>query len=234
MFSMKLIAIIGNISSGKTSCVERLTDDYQTKQCTLPLNIVPVYECVERFTQYKTDFDPLALMYADPIKNAAIVQAYIIQSINQHLTSVIKNVPEKEHKNTLLICDRSLFSPLIFCKVHHMRGTFTDFVYTYLCEETCRLAEQTLVKHNLKYDGIFYIHSPIEKCIDRLRKRARICEVNNLSEDYLACVENSYINHLDWWRERCGSENVATVQSEDDISTMSEQLASFIRYRWNK
>ena len=204
----KIIAIDGNIGSGKSTLISELK---------LRLNNVGfIEEHLEMYTSYK-EFNPLAQMYKNPTQNCSITQLHIIRSIND-ITS--KEGP----KHQVLITDRSLFSPLVFEDALYKSGYLSTFAKDYISNEALTYADQTLREINAEYIGLFLFDLPVSTCMNRIDMRNRYGE-QSIKLDHLRNIKNSYQTHIHWWNAHISSP--IEICSNPDRGGVIEQFLAF-------
>ena len=71
---------------------------------------------------------------------------------------------ENDQKQTIIVTDRSLFSPIVFTHQHHIGGNINLFVRDYLIGETIDNAESTLRVLGLEYVGLFFLQVQSKEC----------------------------------------------------------------------
>ena len=206
----KLIAIDGNIGSGKSTLISELK---------LRLNNVGfIEENLEAYTSYK-EFNPLAQMYENPTQNSSITQLHIIRSIND---ITLKEGPNHQ----VLITDRSLFSPLVFENALYKSGNLSTFTKDYISNVALKTAVHTLHEINAEYIGMFLFDLPISICLNRIDIRSRYGE-QAIKIDHLKNIQNSYQTYTRWWERNVSSP--IEICSKTDRGDVIEQFLAFWR-----
>ena len=221
---MKVINIIGSIGVGKSTLLNNLLEYTIRNKDKLPYEIIPVFECVERYQSFN-GYDPLFLSYENPIANAAITQAHIIASVNEHLHTILSKIStgETTEKEKIVIMDRSLFSPVVFNQVLLNRGIISHFARDYLWSEAINSGVKTMSELNLTSVGVISLSAPTDVCLRRIMQRSRDCEVKYVSSDYLKSLKEEYNRHVGWWYTKIPSDYILEIDTE---SANQDQLLS--------
>ena len=230
----RIIAIEGNIAAGKSTLINNIEE--WSEKTNLPCRVVVIPECLDRFTTFN-EYNPLALAYSNPKENVTVTQLHIIRSINKMMEEVVgaevdhhQYEEENVKKQTIIVTDRSLFSPIVFTHQHHIGGNINQFVRDYLIEETINNAESTLRGLGLEYVGLFFLQVQSDECHNRLMKRGRVYECMKNINLYLSELESQYADHVDWWKTYCGEDNIFVHKSEGEQSALQNFISFFERF----
>lgn len=211
---MIIIALIGSIGVGKST----LLQDLKSKS---KLNLDITFECLDQFQSFK-NHNPLALSYEDPTNNCVAAQLYFSDCLSTQMKQAIACQTETD----FLLTDRSLFCTIPFIKTQFRCGLLSEFTKDYLIERSNIMAEDTLLQTKTKYSGAIYLDAPPQLSLDRIASRGRNIE-SSLSLNYLTVLREEVISMLDWWKERCGAENVLFINT-DDLPVLNEKVSDFI------
>jgi len=170
----KILCVEGNVGAGKTTLLDELEKD--------STDFKIVREPVESFIKFGKH-NPLQLQYTTPLANAAIVQLHVIQCLEQFWKSTLSGVTSK----TIIISERSMYSPLLFTKALKRKGFLSDFSSDFIEEEVFKAMKRLNVPV-LGADKLFYLKTPTEVCLERIRKRNRL-EERRCDATYLHHVE---------------------------------------------
>lgn len=173
-----IISLEGNIGSGKTTLLEKIRPH-------LPENVEIVLEPVARFSTYKDTWNPLELFYNNPKRTAFFVQLHIIQEQIKYYEEILQN-----SQADILLCERSLWSPIIFTNALSNRLYLNPFEADKL-NDLCHNAIKKLTPGKpLGLDHIFFMKTPTSVCLERIKQRNRpgessICPLYLQELDYL-------------------------------------------------
>lgn len=185
----KVIIIEGGISVGKSTLIESLKKDSKILEKVHFLD-----EPVDGFSTYHTRngeiFNPLKEQYKNE-KNFPLVQIHISKTLREQYEGIDKS---KEY----VICERGLYSPLVFVDTQFRMGNISEFTREYLHDDIHYNAENTL-KNNFEYQGVFLIDASVETCLERINSRSREGE-NYISKAFLSCLSDSYQAHFRMWK----------------------------------
>jgi deoxyadenosine/deoxycytidine kinase len=183
---IKHIAICGNIGSGKTTLVEKLSKHY---------NWIPLYESVDH-NPYLRDF------YEDMAKWAFHLQIYFLNSRFKQVTSI------KDSDRTI-VQDRTIYEDAyIFASNLHESGHINDRDYQSYLD-----IFNSMVNFVQPPDLLIYLKADIPKLVQQIQKRGREYEYS-MRLDYLRKLNAHYeqwisnyslgklliidVNHLDF------------------------------------
>lgn len=158
----KIISIMGNIGSGKTTVVNRLND-------------LGVYTFEEPLDEWK---DWLDLFYGNPTRYGFSFQMKILYDYN-----VIKNQINSKNIDKCVI-ERSPFeSKNIFAKALYKTGDMDEHEY--------HLFTKYFEEYSWKPDIIIYLKVSPERCLERIKLRNRECE-SEIELSYLDSLNDNY------------------------------------------
>jgi len=171
----KIIVIDGLIGAGKTTLIEKLKEKYK--------NIIFVKEPVEKFMEYK-QYNPLKLSYEDK-RNCSISQLHITNCLLDHFKNIFQN-----NENKIIVTERGLLSPKIFTYLYRKYGYITDFEYDFI-NDYGEEKIKNIFGDKFPIDGIFYIDIPIDKALERIKKRNRDGE-DKIDLEYLQNLDDIF------------------------------------------
>lgn len=178
-----IIAIEGNIGSGKSTILEKLQDFMKDNN-----RIVFLKEPVDIWESIKdtnTGENILQKFYKDQDKYAFPFQVMAYASRLSMIRNTIKNSTEID----IIICERSLAADKhIFAKMLYDDGKIDDISYQIYNKF------YNMFEDEFKLDGIVYIDADAEICSERIKKRSRKGE-SGISLEYLQKCK-SY--HHEW------------------------------------
>ena len=180
---MTIISIEGNIGSGKSTLLKMIKNIYKD-------NIIFVEEPVNEWIEIKDSQNQniLHLFYQDKEKNAFSFQmlAYITR-----LRRILQAT--KENPNKLIICERSIYTDkYVFAKMLYQNGDIREIdwkIYNYWFD--------TFINET-KLDGIIYVNTNPETCLQRIYKRNRPEEMK-IPLEYL---QECHVKHLEWLKNK--------------------------------
>ena len=208
---MNIIVIDGNVGAGKSTWLEHISHHSDG-------DIIPIFECVHEFATFK-DYNPLMEAYSDPVRNASITQLHILNCIHEQ----IHRIPSSLKK--IFISERSLFSPLVFNDTYLHSGIISPFAHHFITDRVLNRADESIHDLNIKYLSIIFLHTEASICYERIHKRQRSSEVNNITLDHLHNLEREYERHMDWWREYLGTGQVFKIDSAaKSLTQLTEEL----------
>ena len=185
-----LVLVEGNISASKTTVVSGL-DGYKA------------YEPLESENEFLEKF------YADPKRYAADMQYFtLVYRYRQWKLAQARNALEPDN---LYLMDRSLFADHAFAKVNHDIGTIEDCEYRLYC-----MMHETLQEQIYFPDLCIWLRVRPEVCLERLRKRARGCEVG-VTIEYLEQLEAAYVDVMERLAHKCPVVEINAEQSPEDV-----------------
>jgi deoxyadenosine/deoxycytidine kinase len=216
-----VVAIEGQIGAGKTTLLNQFRNSATLSQRGYTWEIVP--ECLDAFCTYGKH-NPLALAYHQPTTNAGFSQLHITREINKQFATTTNrtadSTPVQRKQPHVILCDRSLFSPLVFTAVAYRLGSIGTFVRDFLDDETHRQAQKT-GGGRAQLDGVFFVETDNDTCLKRIDDRGRPYEAT-VTPTYLQLIREEYKQLLGWLRK----EKKTLIHSERNSSP--EQLHDFI------
>ena len=211
---MKILAVEGNVGAGKSTLIGKLKpyfkNDFRVKVLEEPVHLF------EKFYEH----NPLELMYKDPFTYASFAQIHILESIAAHYREQLLECTEEVK---LLLCERSLFSPIVFSKVHYRNGYFKKFVYDYLVDRARKNLAEILPGHSFGADVILFLSTSAENCLQHINVRCREGE-NNVDIEYLKCIEECYCEYLENFDEKC----VERIDINVDVVQLVERIKKLV------
>ena len=211
---MKIVAVEGNVGAGKSTLLGKLKpyfqSDFRVKVLEEPVHIF------EKFNEH----NPLELMYKDPFTYASFSQLHILESVAAYYREQLLECAEGVK---LLLCERSLFSPIIFSKVQYRNGYFEEFVYDYLVDRARKNLTEILPHHIFGADVVLFLSTSVENCLHHINVRCREGE-NNLDIAYLKCIEECYYEYLENFDEKC----VEKIDINVDIVQLVEKIKKLV------
>lgn len=213
----KIILIEGNISVGKSTLIENLKADKELLEKVHFLD-EPVEEFCTYQTRYGKIFNPLKEQYKNE-KNFPIVQLHIIKSLAEQYNHIDKN---KEY----IICERGLYSPLVFVDTQFKNGNISEFTKEFLKDYAFSTIKNTL-KNDFEYHGVFIIDIPIETCLERINHRSREGE-KYINKAFLSSLRDSYQTHYKMWENKL-SENHIKLTRETEKEEILKEFKLFLK-----
>lgn len=157
-----IIAIEGNIGAGKTT----LSYEFRNKAWHV------LKEPVEQW--HINGQNMLDAYYEKPKEMAYLFQQVTLSTKTKQLLSL--------HAADWCF-DRSLAADLLFAKVQHTNGYFTDLEFA-VYEEMYQLCKSVTPA----VDYYIYLKTPVDICMERIKRRNRSCE-QGITKEYLAQLE---------------------------------------------
>jgi len=169
--SAKVIAIIGNIGSGKTTLVDNLSKEHA--------NSFPLYEPVEEWRKHGI----LDAFYKDQQKLSGLFQMYVFSS---RLKEVLRAMKQDY---SLIFLDAHVENDRwVFKEVLRSEGCIDDIQNT-IYERTFENWQELVPGWQ---DTCFiYLNTPVQQCLEQLRKRNRGEEVN-IKIEYLQKLKDNF------------------------------------------
>jgi deoxyadenosine/deoxycytidine kinase len=185
---VRIIFIEGNIGAGKSTVLELLKDKLASSSSPSSQWVIlkePVEEwCHVRDTE--TGRNILELYYDDPSKYATTFQNVIIQSKQTIYLQILKAV--SSGANTTFVLERSFYSDYwVFVRMLVASGVMTSLDDSYFRKwfDTINSLFAAIPIH------IVYIHTPVDVCAFRIRRRSRPGE-EKIEKSYLESIEHHY------------------------------------------
>lgn len=173
-----ILSFEGNIGAGKSTILEKL-QVFLTSKNNLAMRVLFMKEPVD---EWQTIVDPvsneniLQKFYADP-KTYAF--AFQIMAYATRLNILRKMVSDNQRDGECLVilCERCLETDKeVFAKMLYNDGCIDDINY--------QIYNKVSLENPFPVDGIVYLQSDPEICLDRITKRSRSGE-QSISIDYL-------------------------------------------------
>ncbi len=162
----KFITVEGNIGSGKTSLATKLSQDLSGKLI------------LEEFA----DNPFLPKFYNNPAKYAFPLELFFMAERYKQLQ---QSLPSPELFRTFTISDYLFIKSLLFAMVNLPADEYR--LYTTLFN----IINPTLPQPDL----LVYLHAPIERLQQNIKKRGRSFETN-ITDDYLQSIQDMYFNYF--------------------------------------
>ena len=204
---MPCVSIEGLIGSGKTSFINYL------KNTNLKAEYID--EPVEQFMNYK-NFNPLAELK----HNAFASQLHIIKSLGEHYKQYSDFA--KRNQTQIIITERDLYSPFVFTDTLYRNKNISDFEKEMLYDAIFDMIKTTEFPETR---AIFYMKAEPKDCLQRVEKRNRMGEKNNVDINYLNNLQISYNNQLMKWNKPLWSAHNDT----NDMSSLFIEFKNFIK-----
>lgn len=185
-----LVLVEGNISASKSTVVQGLKGI--------------------KFPEPLMDENPwLNLFYADSKENGTYMQLYTLfyRYKQWKLAQAMDGMNPKE----LYLLDRSLYFDHCFAKVNHSLGNITD-----LQMSLYQMAHSILQEQIYFPDICLWLRVSPEVCLERLKIRARGCEVG-VSLDYLKMIEEAYCEAMETMAKKCCVVEINGEQDRDSV-----------------
>lgn len=194
----RFIAIEGNIGSGKTTLAHRLAAHYNGKLI------------LEQFV----DNPFLAKFYEDRERYAFPLELSFLAERYNQLKSQLLN---RDMFQEIIIADYVITKSQLFARANLDENEYDLFQ---------RMAE--IMKSNLpKPDLIIYLHAPIAKLQQQIRKRGRPYE-QQIKDEYLEQIGASYAAYLE--QEQTKILHIDTTLLDSTVDEDLDQLIRFLEY----
>jgi deoxyadenosine/deoxycytidine kinase len=195
-----LVLIEGNISASKSTVVNGLDGE-------------KFFEPLEAENEFLERF------YADPKRYAADMQYFTL--IYRYKQWKLAQAQNAIHPDEVYLLDRSLFLDHAFAKVNHDLGTIEDCEYRLYKQMHEVLQEQIYFP-----DLCLWLRVSPEVCLERLRIRARGCEVG-VTLDYLERLEEAYCECMETLSRKCPVIQINADQSREQVlADCASEIAS--------
>ncbi|XP_044310590.1 deoxycytidine kinase 2-like [Varanus komodoensis] len=199
---LKKVSIEGNIAAGKSTFVqllEKYSDEWEiipepiAKWCNIQTS---ENECQELSTSQKSGGNLLQMLYSKPTRWAYTFQTYACLSrVKAQLKPVSAKLHEAEHP--VQFFERSIYSDrYVFASNSFESGDINETEWAIYQDLHAWLLNQ--FDSSLELDGIIYLRTTPEKCMERLKHRGRE-EEQGIPLEYL---ENLHYKHETWLHER--------------------------------
>lgn len=160
------ITIEGNIGSGKTTLASMLAKHFDAKLI------------LEEFA----DNPFLPKFYEHPEKNAFPLELFFLAERYKQLKTLM---PSKDLFGQITISDYLFTKSLLFARIN-----LSDDEYR-LYQRLFEIIHPQLIQPDL----LIYLHAPVRKLQENIRKRNRSYE-QNISDQYLARLQDTYIQYI--------------------------------------
>lgn len=185
-----LVLVEGNISASKSTVVSSLDG-------------VKFHEPLEKENPF------LDLFYKDQKRHATNMQLFtLVYRYRQWKLAQARNLMYPE-ENQLL--DRSLFFDACFAKVNRDLGNISSEEW-----KLYFMAHETLQEQIYFPDLCLWLRVSPEVCLERLKMRARGCEVG-VSLEYLKLLEASYCEVMSTFRSKCPVVEINGEQNREKV-----------------
>ncbi|MGA0231861.1 MAG: deoxynucleoside kinase [Saprospiraceae bacterium] len=162
----EFVCIEGNIGSGKTSLVERMSRDYNGRML------------LEQFE----DNPFLPLFYNNPERYAFTVELFFMTERYKQLQNHISN---QDLFSSKIFSDFSFIKTLLFARKNLQDEEYKLF----------QMLFSVLNKSFPKPDLLVYLHRDVKHLLKNIRERNRSFE-NNIGDEYLLTIQDSYFEYL--------------------------------------
>ena len=210
---VKVIAVLGSIGAGKSTLV---------KKCSRLPTFGIIEECLVDYCTFDS-YNPLELLYTDPVRNFTAAQMHFIDCLNETLG---KQIQSTRHK--VLVTDRSVYCPHPFIETNYQQRVITPFTRDYLRCKTSEAAKRSITTNKIDYVGVFYLDTPPSLCLERISKRERECE-QTIPIEYLNNLDKEYKSHLDLWRAKIGENRVMVVDGTEQSAIIFDKFCDFVK-----
>ena len=185
-----LVLVEGNISASKSTVVQGLKGI--------------------KFPEPLMDENPwLELFYKDSKENATYMQLYTLFYRYKQWKQAQAMDSLNPSENYLL--DRSLFFDWTFARINHDLGNISDRQM-----ELYQLAHSILQEQIYFPDLCLWLRVSPEVCLERLKIRARGCEVG-VTLDYLKSLECAYCEAMETMAKKCPVVEIDGEQDRDSV-----------------
>ena len=162
----EFVCIEGNIGSGKTSLVERMSREYNGRML------------LEQFE----DNPFLPLFYNNPERYAFTVELFFMTERYKQLQNHISN---QDLFSSKIFSDFSFIKTLLFARKNLQDEEYKLF----------QMLFSVLNKSFPKPDLLVYLHRDVKHLLKNIRERNRSFE-NNIGDEYLLTIQDSYFEYL--------------------------------------
>lgn len=181
----RIVSLEGNIGAGKSTLLSALKERYANRK-----DVIFVEEPVGIWESIQQDgLNMLQLFYKDTCRYAFTFQILAFTTRLKLLKDAIKQANESDPPVKTIIMERSLEADRnIFAKMLNSDKQMQQ------CEYDIYVKMSDDILQDYSVDGIVWINTPPEECVNRIKKRNRDGE-ETISFDYLLkCHEN----HVEW------------------------------------
>lgn len=201
--SKRVYSIEGNIGAGKSTLFKRLGK--------LINNVEFVEEPLGNWENLGGE-SLLKKFYEDPKRWGYSFESYAMYSKVEALINSVKT------EKPIIMVERSLLSNKIFFEISSELGKLDSMEYQML------LTHYDFYMKNIypKLDGIIYLRTPVEECMNRIKKRSRNGE-EEVDRNYLSMLEEKFDKLIN----KCGIPTL-NVDGFYDLDTAAKDIQSFI------
>ena len=181
----RIVSLEGNIGAGKSTLLSALKERYANRK-----DVIFVEEPVGIWESIQQDgLNMLQLFYKDTCRYAFTFQILAFTTRLKLLKDAIKQANESDPPVKTIIMERSLEADRnIFAKMLNSDKQMQQ------CEYDIYVKMSDDILQDYSVDGIVWINTPPDECVNRIKKRNREGE-ETISFDYLLkCHEN----HVQW------------------------------------
>jgi deoxyadenosine/deoxycytidine kinase len=203
----KWYIVEGNIGSGKTTLLEHINDNTQIEVIREPVNIWLSIKGSD-------NNNLLQEFYEDPVKNAYLFQT---MAFTTRLTAL-----DCQQTKPIRLSERSIWTDRFVFGKSCIESKKMNTLETNCYHLWFNWLEDKLWK---KPDGIIYLKSSPEKCLERMKARARD-EESNVPLEYLKELHDNHEEWLSQWT----TTPILTIDNnnDNDWDNVIEQVNNFI------
>jgi deoxyadenosine/deoxycytidine kinase len=172
------LCIDGNIAAGKSTLLAALRQRLGSQK-----HFWFLHEPVERFCQYKKEFNPLQLAYQHPKVYSCITQLHILREIKEFYSENLSS------DGRLYVTDRCPSSTPPFINALYRQNYISEFETLFLRDEAASGSQKFPVKKHL------FISCPPKSCFERVHARKRE-EESTVSLHYLEILDQTYQEYI--------------------------------------
>jgi len=209
MSKPSIITVEGNIGAGKSTLLASMKERYKHRK-----DIMFIEEPVDIWAQVKQDGKTmLELFYEDQKKYSFAFQILAFTTRLKMMEDAVEYA--KKNSINIIVTERSLDADKhIFTKMLHDDGLIEECMYKiYLM-----MSKDAMSKYMA--DGILWLITPPEECLERIKKRGRDGE-GNIPFDYL---DKCDICHREWLGADLGF--VSIIEDNQDMEKIDRYLFS--------
>lgn len=209
---MRVFALEGNIACGKSSLIAKIENWFP--------NVVCIPEPVHLYTKID-QFNPLKLMYDNPLKHSFLTQIHIL---HEQWKFYKQNLHDSEEAEKIFLLDRSFISSLVFIDSQTELGHMDELQSKMLQQHTMDIIKDIFGQKCLKecFEGVLYLDVPPEECIVRLFQRKREEEMYMIQPYlYLKTLGKHYSSFLNEYT-RVGGKVFYISESHQNINFLAE------------
>lgn len=205
-----------SIGGGKSTLLNCFAKKYNLKIHNAKI----IEEPVHLFRKY-CQYNPLELTYTSPQGNMPLCQLHFIRCLKKVYCDA------RETRPSIIITERSLYSPIIFTTFLHGQGFLTEFSKDFLINEALNVISENNFPF-LGSDKLFFLNTPVNTCIERVKLRGRVEEQTSTFElgSHLHALRETYIEFTKHFTHVKGNNNLF-VSNSTDLDTLCEELYKF-------